>query len=63
MNARDPHVVNHAVDEAERILSLSPLGSSESLAEGLRRLKVPPILICFCIDLQHNLVEISTSAS
>jgi hypothetical protein len=59
MSAPDPPAVSNAMNDAERILSLNPLGSSESLSEGLRRLKVVPILIYFRVDLPRRIVEIS----
>jgi hypothetical protein len=59
MSAPDPPAITRTMNEAERILSLSPLGSSESLSEGLRRLKVEPILVYFRIDLPRRIVEIS----
>ena len=59
MAAPDPSAVNTAMNDAERILSVSQIGSSESLSEGLRRLKVPPILVYFRLDLPRRMVEIS----
>jgi hypothetical protein len=59
MSASDPWAINSAMNDAERILSMNPLSSSESLSEGLRRLKLAPILLYFRVDLPRRIVEIS----
>ena len=58
MSARDPTAVARAMNEAERILSVNAVGSSESLAEGLRRLKVEPILVYSRVEVPRHLVEV-----
>jgi hypothetical protein len=58
MAAADPAAVTQAMYDAEQILSQKALSSSESLAEGLRRLKVEPILVYFRADVPLKLVEV-----
>ena len=59
MSAPAPAAVTTAMNEAEQILERRPIGSSESLSEGLRRQKVEPILVYFRVDVGRRLVEIS----
>ena len=59
MSADDPAAVTNAMNEAERLLARHPLSCSVSLAEGLRRVKVEPILVYFRVDLPRYFVEIS----
>lgn len=60
--APDPAAVRSAADTAERLLALDPFGNGEYLAEGLWRVRVPPLVFHYSVDLLGRRVQITDVA-
>jgi hypothetical protein len=57
--APDPAAVRTARESAERLLGADPFGAGRYLAEGLRQLHVPPLVVCYTVDSGRQHVEIT----
>lgn len=57
--ASDRQAITTADARIADLLSRDPLGCGEELAEGLRRLTVPPLVVMYSVDLATQTVEVS----
>lgn len=54
--------VTRAAATVDQLLALDPLGLGEYLSEGLWRLRVPPLVVHYIIDLTRRHVEVTHAA-
>jgi hypothetical protein len=62
MTGPDFLAVTRASAMVDQLLALDPLGFGEYLSEGLWRLRVPPLIVHYTIDLNQWHVEVTHCA-
>lgn len=60
--APDQLAVTRSSAMVDQLLALDPLGLGEYLSEGLWRLRVPPLVVHYTVDLVHRRVEVTHAA-
>lgn len=59
LDSSDQAAVTRAAAAVDQVLALDPLGLGEYLSEGLWRLRVPPPVAHYTIDLARRRVEVT----
>jgi hypothetical protein len=57
--ATDQAAITRAAAAVDQVLALDPLGLGEYLSEGLWRLRVPPLVAHYTLDLARRRVEVT----
>ena len=58
----DPAAVRAAAQTAEYLLALDPSGNGRHLSEGLWKIRVPPLVIHYTIDMSSRHVQVTDVA-
>jgi hypothetical protein len=59
MNSSDPMSVNRAQIEIDRCLVNDPTYFGQDMSEGLWRIVIPPIAVCYTVDAVARHVKVS----
>ncbi|AMV28639.1 hypothetical protein VT84_29815 [Gemmata sp. SH-PL17] len=60
--ASDQAAVTRASALVDQLLALDPLGLGEYLSEGLWRVRVPPLVVHYTVDLARRHVDVTHAA-